>query len=62
MGWDKYYNPDTPVALTLPAASLGDIITLVKKNLAIDHLKFIGDPAQLCRKVALSPGAADGKT
>jgi putative NIF3 family GTP cyclohydrolase 1 type 2 len=61
LGWDKYYNADTPPFMTLPTASLGDIIALVKKNLGIEHLKFIGDPAQLCSKIVLLPGASGGR-
>ena len=40
---------------------LAGLITLLKKNLAIDQLKYIGDLAQPCTRIVLSPGAAGGR-
>lgn len=60
IGWDKYYNPDKPNLITLPAASLESIVQLVKTKLGIPHVKLIGDKSQMCKRVLLSPGAAGG--
>ena len=62
LGWDKYYSADEPPLVELPAASLGEVIALVKGKLGIDKLKYIGDPAQSCRRIVLSPGAAGGRS
>ena len=61
LGWDKYYATDNPPLVEMPAISLRAMITHVKAKLGIDKLKYIGDPAQLCHRVVLSPGAAGGR-
>jgi putative NIF3 family GTP cyclohydrolase 1 type 2 len=61
LGWEKYYNPDAPPFVTVPAISLREMIGHVKKELGIDHLKYIGDPAQSCSKIVLLPGASGGR-
>lgn len=61
LGWDKYYNADAPPVVVMPGMPLKEIIAHVKKRLGIEHLKFIGDPEQLCMKVVLMPGAAGGR-
>ncbi len=60
MGWEKYYNPDNPTAITLPPASFKTIVQLVKTKLEIPHVKVIGDVSQLCSRIVLAPGAAGG--
>jgi putative NIF3 family GTP cyclohydrolase 1 type 2 len=62
LGWDAYYHADTPAVMTLPGITLKDLITHMKKSLGIEHLKYIGDPEQVCSKVVLSPGAGGGKS
>ena len=62
LGWDSYYDPAAPPLTSLPSAlPLAGLITLLKKNLAIDQLKYIGDLAQPCTRIVLSPGAAGGR-
>jgi putative NIF3 family GTP cyclohydrolase 1 type 2 len=62
LDWDKYYSPDAPPLTILPPASLGNIIRHVKKSLRINEVKVIGDDAQVCERIVLSPGAAGGKS
>ena len=60
LGWEKYYNAQEPSIVTLPGMKLGDIITLAKKNLGIRQIRFIGNKEEVCKRVALMPGAAGG--
>jgi putative NIF3 family GTP cyclohydrolase 1 type 2 len=62
LGWDSYYQEDTPAVMTLPEMSLMEMMMHLKKRLGIEHLKYIGDPAQVCSKIVLSPGAAGGRS
>lgn len=61
LGWDKYYSADNPPLVEIPPISLRAMITHVKAKLGIDKLKYIGDPAQMCHRIVLSPGAAGGR-
>lgn len=62
LGWDSYYDPSAPPFTLLPSAlSLGALIDRFKNKLAIGPLKYIGDLAQPCTRVVLSPGAAGGQ-
>lgn len=62
LGWDSYYNPSAPPLTVLPSASsLGALIDLFKKKLTIGPVKYIGDLAQACTRIVLSPGAAGGR-
>ncbi|KAA2243567.1 hypothetical protein F0L74_13835 [Chitinophaga agrisoli] len=59
-GWLQYYKPGQMI-LQLPATPLADIITTLKSSLDITQLRTIGDPAQVCQRIALMPGAAGGQ-
>jgi putative NIF3 family GTP cyclohydrolase 1 type 2 len=61
LGWGKFYNPGDPSLVVIPPAPLGDIMQQLKKNLGIDHLKYIGDPGQTCSRLVLQPGAPGGE-
>jgi putative NIF3 family GTP cyclohydrolase 1 type 2 len=61
LGWDAYYDANNPAMMTLPGMPLKEMIAHLKKRLGIEHLKYIGDPGQVCSKIILSPGAAGGK-
>jgi putative NIF3 family GTP cyclohydrolase 1 type 2 len=62
LGWDHYYDPPNPPLTILPSpTSLASLIDLFKKKLSIGPLKYIGDLAQPCSRVVLSPGAAGGR-
>jgi putative NIF3 family GTP cyclohydrolase 1 type 2 len=52
LGWDKYYDPNSPWVIELPPVSLGDI----------ENLRFIGDLSQVCKRITLSPGAGGGRS
>ncbi|MEO6290737.1 MAG: Nif3-like dinuclear metal center hexameric protein [Ginsengibacter sp.] len=60
--WQQYYNPNNPEMISIPATSLGTIITHVKDKLEIPHVKVIGDPSQMCTRIALVPGASGGRS
>jgi putative NIF3 family GTP cyclohydrolase 1 type 2 len=60
--WQQYAGKDVQNILTLPAASLKDIIAHTKEKLHIEKVRYIGDPDQLCTRVLLIPGAAGGRT
>jgi putative NIF3 family GTP cyclohydrolase 1 type 2 len=62
LGWEKLYNPGEPPLVVVPPASLGDILALLKKNLGIEQLKYIGDVGQTCSKLVLLPGAPGGQS
>lgn len=62
LGWQQYYNPDNTMMIVLPATTLGSVIDHAKKSLGIRQVRFIGDKKQVCKRVALLPGAAGGTT
>jgi len=59
-GWLPYYQPDKKM-VQLPPLSLKELLLQLKKNLAINHMRVIGDPDQICERIALLPGAAGGQ-
>lgn len=61
LGWEKYYDYGDPYLVEMPAITMQEVITHVKDKLGIDKLKYIGDPAQTCRRITLLPGAAGGQ-
>ncbi|HEV2481051.1 MAG TPA: Nif3-like dinuclear metal center hexameric protein [Puia sp.] len=62
LGWDGYYDPSNPPLTILPSPTpLANLIDLLKKKLATGPLKYIGDLAQPCTRIVLSPGAAGGR-
>ena len=61
LGWEKLYNASDPPLVLIPPAPMGDILALLKKNLGIDHVKYIGDMGQVCSRVVVLPGAAGGQ-
>lgn len=62
LGWQNFFNADNPRMITVPATSLKDLINHAKKSLGIRQVRFIGDPNQICKRIALSPGAAGGRS
>jgi len=60
LGW-KAEDAAKPWLVNLPGVSLQSVIDLTKQKLNIEHLRFMGDPAQTCSKVCLMVGAAGGK-
>ncbi|HEX6227827.1 MAG TPA: Nif3-like dinuclear metal center hexameric protein [Chryseolinea sp.] len=61
LGWQDLYNTENPRMITVPAVTLSDLIKHAKKSLGIRQVRFIGDPAQSCKRIALIPGAAGGR-
>jgi hypothetical protein len=47
--------------LALPPVVLGDVAALVKKNLGIGQVKYIGDLSTMCGRILLMPGASGGQ-
>ena len=62
LGWQNYYNAENPRMVVLSAMTLADVMKHAKKSLGIRQVKFIGDPKQVCKRVALMPGAAGGRS
>ena len=58
---EKYETPNEHL-LVIPTISLKDLMGLLKERLGIKKLRVIGDPSQICRRIALSPGAAGGQS
>jgi putative NIF3 family GTP cyclohydrolase 1 type 2 len=62
LGWQNLYNSENPRIITHSPITLGDIVELVKKNLGIRQVRIIGNKSQVCKRIALSPGAAGGRS
>jgi len=60
LGWQQYYNADNTRMIILPSTTLGNIIAHAKKSLGIRQVRVIGDQNQVCKRIALLPGAAGG--
>ena len=58
--WLSYYKAKSSV-LTIPKVSLQQLVQHLKTSLGISNLRVIGDPGQMCERVALLPGAAGGQ-
>jgi Uncharacterized conserved protein len=59
-GWEQYDQQGDGI-LKIPRTSLQNIIQHLKSSLLIPHVRVIGDPAQLCERVAIFPGAVGGQ-
>lgn len=59
LNWSTYYK--SGITVNIPATSLKKIIKHCKTQIGIQQVKVIGDPGQLCRKIALLPGAWGGQ-
>lgn len=59
-GWLSYYKPGE-MTITVPEATLKDIVDQLKSTLGIPQVRVIGDLAASCTKIALIPGAAGGQ-
>jgi len=60
LNWQQYYDPNNPRMIVHPGATLGAITDHTKKSLDIRQVRIIGDRKQLCKRIALIPGAAGG--
>jgi putative NIF3 family GTP cyclohydrolase 1 type 2 len=62
LGWEKYYNPQTPRLLTLPQSmTIKSIAELAKKRLGISMVRVVGDLKQQCKTIYLAFGYMDPK-
>jgi putative NIF3 family GTP cyclohydrolase 1 type 2 len=62
LGWQNYYNAENPRMIAVPGMTLADVMKHAKKSLGIRQVRFIGDPKQVCKRIALMPGAAGGRS
>lgn len=62
LGWTRYGDPDQHVYNFETAVPLKTLITDLKRKLNIPMLRYIGNPAQACKKILLQPGAAGVNT
>ncbi|MEP7373942.1 MAG: Nif3-like dinuclear metal center hexameric protein [Chitinophagaceae bacterium] len=60
LGWADYHNASNGIA-SIPGIPLKELIQQVKGKLAINMVRYIGNPGQTCKKVLLMPGAAGGR-
>jgi putative NIF3 family GTP cyclohydrolase 1 type 2 len=59
-GWLPYQKPGT-FLVEIPPVPLRSLIDHLKISLQTGHLRMIGDPDQVCSRLALIPGAAGGQ-
>ena len=58
LGWTPYADKSLPNSLQIPTIPLKDLIQHLKSKLGIEKVRYIGDPAQLCSRILIMPGAA----
>jgi putative NIF3 family GTP cyclohydrolase 1 type 2 len=62
LGWEKFYDANSPRLLTLPnPMSLKSIVTLAKQKLVIPSVRVIGDINQNCSTIYMAFGYMDSK-
>jgi putative NIF3 family GTP cyclohydrolase 1 type 2 len=62
LGWEKYFDANTPRLLTLPTAmSLQSIVSLTKGKLGIPSVRVIGNVKQECKTIYLAFGYMDSR-
>jgi len=62
LGWEKYFDSNTPRLLTLPAAmSLKSIVSLAKERLGIPSVRVIGNLKQECKTIYMAFGYMDSR-
>jgi putative NIF3 family GTP cyclohydrolase 1 type 2 len=61
MGWESYYNRSKPNVIEVKEMTVGDIVSLAKKNLDIKEMRVVGSSAHPCKRIGLLPGAAGGR-
>ena len=60
LGWEKYYNPNTPRMITLPQTmTIQSIANLAKQKLGISMVRVVGNLKQLCSTIYLAFGYMD---
>ncbi|ACU63493.1 Nif3-like dinuclear metal center hexameric protein [Chitinophaga pinensis] len=61
LGWEQFEEGNHLIYHLAPAMTLKALIADLKKKLNIEAVRYIGDPAQSCKRVLLMPGAAGGR-
>jgi putative NIF3 family GTP cyclohydrolase 1 type 2 len=62
LGWDKFYDENSPRMLTLPSAMpLRAIVDLAKKKLVIPSVRVVGNMDYNCRTIYMAFGYMDSK-
>jgi putative NIF3 family GTP cyclohydrolase 1 type 2 len=62
LGWEKYYDPQSPRLLTLPQPmTIKSIAELVKKRLGISTVRLVGNLKQECKTIYMAFGYMDPK-
>jgi putative NIF3 family GTP cyclohydrolase 1 type 2 len=60
LGWEKYYNPDTPRMITIPKPmTIQSIADLTKQRLGISMVRVVGNLKQPCSTIYLAFGYMD---
>jgi len=62
LGWKDYFNSENPRLVVVPEISLAKLMDHAKKSMGIRQVRFIGDPKQICKRVAVMPGASGGRS
>ncbi|MBA4056965.1 MAG: NGG1p interacting factor NIF3 [Marivirga sp.] len=62
LGWQDLYNPENPRIVTHSSITLGELVDHAKKSMGIRQVRIIGNKSQVCKRIALSPGAAGGRS
>lgn len=58
--WDGYYNAQNPHVLNIPGSSLENIIHHAKSKLNANHIRYVGNLSESCKKIILLPGHVGG--
>jgi len=62
LGWEKYFDANTPRLLTLPTPmSLKSIVSLAKDKLGIPSVRVIGNLKQECKTIYMAFGYMDSR-
>ena len=61
LGWQAYAQADREYLCTLPPTTVADLAGQIKAKLASSHVRVVGDPALVCRRLALIVGAPGGR-
>ncbi len=62
LGWEKFQNPENPHLFTMPETTLADLAATLKKKLAIQVMRVVGDREMRVTRIGLIPGAAGAET
>jgi putative NIF3 family GTP cyclohydrolase 1 type 2 len=61
LGWENKMDEHGSALIEVPAMSLQQIITHLKKQLGIHTVKVIGDLSMMCSRIAILPGMSGGE-